>query len=165
MVAGDHVYAVSKFVTCLGAHHRREQLAAEERGAGNVRGHRIAVLRSEGSAAFAKIEPRLINYIATESRDPGRDCRKIPQLLDAGAGKIVLTQRLVLRFHLNSRNPARVVAETEIKLMVLRDHVIEAKRVVGSSVSYWKHFLQIVEGAKRYELPLALVVPVGNGSS
>ena len=54
-----------------------------------------------------------------------------------------------MRFHLNSRHFARIVADAQIKLVLLVNNLIEPNGGEIRPVSDRKNSLQIIQGAKR----------------
>src|SRR5262249_28076070 len=77
------------------------------------------------------------------------DCRVVLQRLDTRAREVVLAQRLVLRFDLNTGERARVITEAEGELMIRSNQVVQAERIVGGAVCNRKNLLQIVQRSKR----------------
>ncbi len=78
--------------------------------------------------------------------------RQILCRLNSGTRKIVLTERLVLRFVLNAIYAARVVAEAEIELMIGRDNMIDPDRIVCSRLGDRKYLTQLGKRTKRNQL-------------
>ena len=63
------------------------------------------------------------------------DCRKVSQFLNTCAREIVLAQRLVLRFDLDTSDLAWVVTESETELMARSNHMVQPERVERCIVS------------------------------
>ena len=64
MVSGNKIYVVSELVTRFGTNHGREELATDERSAGNVECNRVAVLRFESRATLAEVETSFVYDVA-----------------------------------------------------------------------------------------------------
>ncbi len=139
VVAGDDAQVVGPLVTRFRANHRRKQFATDERGAGDVESNGFTILRGESRAALAEIKPRFVDHVAAKRRGQTGDEREVAQLLNSGTRKIVLAQRLVLRFNLNSGNATGVVTAANSELMVPGNQVIDAQRIERGAVNNWKY--------------------------
>src|SRR4051794_35237896 len=102
MTAGDPVEIIDELKAIFRAIDRREELAADKGRPRDVVGDRIVVFRTEGRSASAETESKLVGGRRADVRVQARAERKILECRDAGTRKVVLAERLVLRFDLNA---------------------------------------------------------------
>src|SRR4029434_5632099 len=95
--------------------------------------------------ALAEIKARFVDHVVRERGGQAGHQRRVAQRLNAGARKIVLPERLILRFDLNAGKLTRVVAKAHTKLVVFGDQVIQANRVVSGAVGNGKYALEIIQ--------------------
>ena len=125
MIAGGPGKIVTNLETGLTSIDRREWIGSYKSDPGDLM-RDARHLGIELGKTASKVNVRLVHHVVGKNARKRESGGRVLYILNSGSGIIVLTQRLVLRFVLNSRDLARVVPEPERQLVPGLDQVIES---------------------------------------